>query len=328
MKRNTRLFIILFILLLAAVYFFFSRGPGSLNKPGRQFRVADTSLVQKIEIAGEDGSVTLQRQNGRWVVNDIYSVRNGLVQVLLSTLHRLQPDVPVSGKKHDEVLRQLKDHSTKVAVTLEGKREKTYYAWYDSLDGGSTYMLLEGYDQPYRMHLPGMDNNGINLLYLAGDHYWRDNSLFSLTPGQISAIEVRHFNRPDASFRIEKVEEGEWLLFGLSGNKSITDYSRENILNYLYHFSNVRFDEILAAGEGEGLTNLTGQPETEINVKMQNGSSMVVRCYPRYVYDGSGDMSMDLDRLYLQVNNTEEILLARYIQVDLILKDLSYFLPD
>ena len=328
MKRNTRLFLILFILLLAAVYFYFSRGSGAFKKPGRQFSVADTSQVQKVEITGEDGSVTLQRQDGRWVVNDIYSARNRLVQGLLTTLHRLQPDVPVSGKKHDEILRQLKDHSTKVTVTLQGKRTKTYYTWYDSLDGGASYMLLAGYDQPYRMHLPGMDINGINLLYLTEDHYWRDNILFSLTPAQISAIEVRHFNRPDASFRIEKGEEGEWLLFSLAGDKSITDFSRENILNYLYHFSNVRFDEILTASEGEGLSDIAGQPVTEIGVKMENGTGMVVRCYPRYVYEESGDKMMDHDRLYLQVNNTEELLLARYIQVDLILKDLSYFLPD
>jgi hypothetical protein len=328
MRKNALLFIILIILLLAAIYFFFSRGPGAFKNPGRQFSVADTSLVRKVEITAQNGSVTLQRHDGQWVVNDIYSARNRLVQGLLTTLHRLQPDVPVSRKMQDEVLLRLKDHSTRIAVTLEGKRAKTYYAWYDSLDGGATYMILEGYDQPYRMHLPGMEIKGINLLYLAGENYWRDNSLFSLKPGQISAIEVRYFNRPDASFRIEKGEGGEWLLFALSGDQSITDFSRENILNYLYYFSNVRFDKILTAEESKGLTDITGQPATEISVKMENGTGMFIRCFPRYIDEVDGDKVMDMDRLYLQVNNTEELLLARYIQVDLILKDLSYFLPE
>jgi hypothetical protein len=327
MKKNSWLLLVLFFLLLAAAYFFFTRGSGSFRNADKQFSVTDTSLIRKVEITCGDDSVTLQRQDGQWTVDNMYPAREQLIRGLLSALHRLQPDVPVSRKKHDEILRQLRGHAKKVTITMVGRPAKIYYAWHDSLNGGATYMVLEGSDQPFRMHVPGWTVTDIYSLYRTRGSFWRDNVLFSLQPAMISSVEVRHNDHPEASFRIEKQGEG-WILSRLSGNKPIDSCSRDNLMNYLYYFINVRFDEILAEGDVPSREQTAGQPAAVISVKLTDGTATMVRFYPRYFTGDDGERVMDMNRLYLRMNDSQEVILARYIQVDLILKDLSYFLPQ
>jgi len=324
MKRNTLLLIVLFSLLLAALYFFFSRGPGSLGRSVRQFSIADTSLVQKVEITGKDGSVLLERHDGRWMVNGRYYARDRKMKNLLGAMLRLQPDAPAARKDREVILLQLREHSKKVTITQEGKKDKIYYAWQDSLNGGITYMILDRSDQPYRMQVPGLTAKVIWSLFSSTENAWRDNILFSLKPGRISEIEVRYISKPDASFRIEKKDRGEWVLVSLQKNKTIENFSKDNLLGYLYQFSNVRFDEILVAGTVRD--NEMGEAIVMIIVKDTDGVTTVVGCYPRYIQDDKGNRVIDFNRLYLRVNDEKEILLARYIQVDLILRELNYFI--
>lgn len=326
MRKNTLLFIILIILLLAALYFFFSRGPGALNNSDRQFSVEDTSQIQKVEISFRNDSIFLERHDGRWMVNDRYYAQDRLVISLLAAMQQLQQDAPVSRKNTEEILRQLQHNSKKVTIALEGKRDKIFYAWHDSLNGGVTYMVLERSDQPFRMQVPGLSSAGIYYLFSAEENTWRDNVLFSIAPGRLSEVEVSYSGRPDASFRIEKNKEGEWTLAGIPGNKIIENYSRDKLLGYLYQFSNVRFDEILSAEAGSVPEEGIGKATAVISVKDTDGSATVVTCYPRYIREDSGEWVLDFNRLYLRISGTEEILLARYIRLDLILKDLSWFL--
>jgi hypothetical protein len=326
MKRNTLLFFILIILLFAALYFFFSRGPGALNDSGRQFSVADTSLIQKIEISFRNDSVFLERHEGRWMVNGRYYARDRLIINLMAAMQRLQQDAPVSRKNREEILRQLQDNSKNVTITIEGKRDKIFYAWYDSLNGGVICMVMERSDQPFRMQVPGLSAAGIYSLFSADESTWRDNVLFRIQPGRLSEVEVSYSDRPDASFRIEKNKEGEWTLAGIPGNKIIENFSKDKLLGYLYQFSNVRFDEIISAGSGSVPEEGIGEATAVISMKDTEGTATVVTCYPRYIREDSGKWVMDFNRLYLRVSGTEEILLARYIRLDLILKDLSWFL--
>jgi len=326
MKRNIPLYIVLVILLLAALYFFFSRGAGSIGKFRKQFSVADTSKVQMVEITAGDDSVFLHRHDGRWLVNGKYYARDRQVANLLYALLKLQPDAPVSRKNREDMPGKLQDHSRKVTITMEGKKDKIFYAWYDSLNRGHLYMVSEGSDHPFRMQVPGMDPPGVNALFSANGSAWRDNLLFSIPAGRIKKTEVNYSGRPDASFRIEKDEQGEWLLAGTAGNK-VMSYSRAKLTDFLYQLGATRFDEILPLKEvvlpPEGL----GEPMAVISVTDADDIVTVVHSYQRLIREDGGSWVVDFNRLYLRVNDDEEILLARYIKLDLVLKEITWFSP-
>ena len=62
---------------------------------------------------------------------------------------------------------------------------KTYYVGGAPPDERGTYMMLEGFEQPYVAHIPGWDGNLRFRYNLVGDE-WRSRILF---PGELEEIE-------------------------------------------------------------------------------------------------------------------------------------------
>ena len=319
MRRNLPLLILFLVLLIIAAYFYLSKRTGTYRDSDILFAIRDTALVDRIVISMEQDSLILEKTGGGWKVNGMHYAQRRLVESLLLAMYHQEADVPVTKKEFDRLYGNLTVGARNVQVFHGEKLLKAYSMCYDS-NTGASYMMLEGSSVPFRIHLPGFSIRDISSLYRLEEHYWRDKLLFSLRIDQIAGLSVDYPDRPSASFRITREPGGRWSLISLSDSREVAYCSEEALRRYLSYFSRLRYDEVIdpviLAGE-----NAPRAAEADILLTDTGGNETRLKIIPRYMQNGE----MDLDRLYLQLGGMEELMLARYVQVDLILKDISYF---
>jgi len=319
MRRSLPLLVLFLALLIIAAYFYLSDRAGTYRDSDIQFGLGDTAVIDRIVISKEQDRLILDRDPGYWRVNGMHYARSRLVNNLLLSMYRQQADVPVSRKDFDRIHEKLTTGARKVQVFNGEDLLKAYSMYYD-MAAGVSYMMLEGSSSPFRIHLPGFSIMDIGSLYSLDEKYWRDKLLFSLPADQIAGLRIDYPDRPCASFRIEKKPDGRWSVISLSDGKELDSHSSEALKRYLTYFSQLRYDDVLAPVDHAG-EFVQGEVEAEILLTDTGGNETWLRIIPRYTPDGK----MDLDRLYLQLNGKDELMLARYVQIDLILKEISYF---
>ncbi len=317
MRRSLPLLALFLALLIIAAYLYLSDRRGSYRDTDILFAVRDTSVVDRIIISGGQDSIILERVQGHWRVNGLQYARERLVENLLLAIYRLQADVPVPKKEFDRLYEEL-THGARKAEVFHGEDLLRAYSMYYDNSTGASYMMLEGSSAPFRVYLPGFSAEDISSIYRLEENYWRDKLLISLGADRIAGLRIDYRDRPGASFRLARQPDGEWSLFSISDKREVDEYSVEALNNYLSYFSHLRYDEAFDPGVLKGESP---GAEAEILITDTGGNETRLRIFPRYKQNGE----MDLDRLYLQLDGVDEIMLARYVQVDLILKDISYF---
>ena len=118
MKKN-KIYLILFIILIAlAAWFYFNEKNSTIKPELRDFAIEDTASVSKIFMVNKNNkSILLERLNkGTWQVNGKYIARKDAVDLILKTLKRIDIKSPVSKASFENVVRNLAATNTKVDI--------------------------------------------------------------------------------------------------------------------------------------------------------------------------------------------------------------------
>ncbi len=201
-----QLFYIAAILLITAIIWFLTSNKKSTISTDNTFDVSDTSSVTKVFIADRNGTtLTLVRTDGNWTVNDKYNVRKDAINTLLYTIKSIRVERPVPTKIFDKVIRNLATSGVKVEVyTNKETPFKTYTVGGSANNHLGSYMLQEGAEAPFVVHIPSV-NGFLGPRYgIQGSkldiYSWRDNTVFSLSSNEIRNISVKHLNDIEKSF--------------------------------------------------------------------------------------------------------------------------------
>ena len=80
------------VLCLISIYLFNNKNTSTIEDDNN-FSVSDTSTIQKIFIADRSGTtIHLDRNEKNWIVNEKYQVRKEAINLLLSTINKLEID--------------------------------------------------------------------------------------------------------------------------------------------------------------------------------------------------------------------------------------------
>jgi hypothetical protein len=79
---------------------------------------------------------------------------------------------------------------------------KTYYIGDVTQDNQGTYMLMEGADEPYIVHIPGF-RGFVSTRYSTVKADWRDFTVFKTPIGEIASVQVEFPLDPGQSFRMD-----------------------------------------------------------------------------------------------------------------------------
>ncbi|MDX2133397.1 MAG: DUF4340 domain-containing protein [Saprospiraceae bacterium] len=177
------------------------------------FAVQDVSTIHKVFLADKNGNrITLKRNGDQWICNDKYPVRPTAMQHLMETLQNIVVWYVPAKAAEPEMIRSLATHGIKVELfNKDGTRIKGYYVGGVTNDERGTFMMMDGAEQPYVVHLPYFVGQ-VRVRYMVGEEDWRDRAVFSEKPESIASISVEYPQMKSKSFKVEKMGEAEYAV--------------------------------------------------------------------------------------------------------------------
>ena len=314
-KKRENIIIISAIILLSLVLLFLVNSEKNQGKE-YDFAVTDTSSISKIFIADMTGnSVSLDRKDNAWEINNKYKVQNKTMKVILRTIKDVSVQRPVEESAYNRVIADLATNGVKIEIyqNNEENPKKTYTIGSNTADHLGTYMLLENTEQPYIMHISGF-NGVLGPRYGLQGHVvnssiWRNRNIFNLKPEQIYSINLVNERGFDSSFTI-KNSNGELSLFDNNGQYINTN--QEVILTYLRNYKNINCESYKNADTREKLLadnklyslNISHQYGTDtLKIYLMRDKEKVRKKEENYI----------VERMYATLNDGDLMLIQNYV---------------
>ncbi|GAB4326239.1 MAG: hypothetical protein Kow00127_19020 [Bacteroidales bacterium] len=346
-RTNKRILIILAVLaLIAAMLLLYRHRTTTLDKKYSTFQVQDTATVTRVFLADKKNrSLLLERMpDGRWMVNKTYLARKSGIDLLLETLKNLRTRYPVPEKAHNSVISQLAAQSTKVEVYQQvyridlfgkiklfphEKKTKTFYVGSATADNQGNFMLMEGADKAYVVHLLGF-RGFVSPRFSVFAKDWRDHQVFKTKIYQIDEVTVEIPREPQESFKV-KNNGDNFELYRLTDNSRVDGYDTLRMLNFLTAFNDLRYEALLDDIDSLKRDSIINSvPKDIISLVDKNGDTTRIKTFYKandnQQVDLEGNLYVyDVDRLYALVNDDRDFVLIQYYVFDKILRPLSYF---
>jgi len=349
MKKNKIILIITLVLLAIVVFLYVNNSKSTFSDKVKDFAVQDTASVTKIFLADKDNrTILLERDStGSWLLNHEYKARQSAINLLFETMKNLVPKYPVPEKAHNTIVSLLASQSTKVEVYQRvyrihlsdklkffphEKLTKTYYVGAASADNMGTFMLMEGSDVPFVVHLLGL-RGFVGPRYSTLEKDWRNHQVFKTKLFNIKSVTMELPADPENSFKVESNDDS-FKLSRLSSNELVARYDTLKMLNFLTSFADLRYEALLDDVAPERRDSIIHSvPKYIISVTDNAGKTTTIKTFIKpndnKVFDIEGVLyPYDRDRLYALVNNDRDFVLIQYYVFDKILKPLSWFVSE
>jgi hypothetical protein len=180
--------------------------------------------------------VLLQREsNNSWLVNGKYLVDEQKIKLLLSTLHDMQIQHPVPPTMHNTAISILASRGIKTEVYEGDELVKTIYVGSETPDQTGTFMMLEGDDDVYSIHIPGFIGYLTPRFFLT-EIKWRSKLVFNYAPHEISQLQIDYVKTPEESFTyLSDMYQSNPYLLNHKGEPFLADTQQVRLL--LHSFS-------------------------------------------------------------------------------------------
>lgn len=349
MRKNIFIIIIVILLFIVAGILLMTKTRSTLHGKSSDFAVKDTASVTKIFLADKNNNeVTLTRtQEGIWMVDDKYLAQPAKVIAFLKTLSDLAVRSPVPIAARDNVIKRMSVLAKKVEIYQvvprinlfnkirlfpHEKRTKVYYVGDVTQDNQGTFMLMEGAEEPYIVHITGF-RGFVASRYSTVKADWRDFTVFHTPINKIRSVRVEFPFDPQLAYEFDVLDNQHIILRSLGDNRVIEPYDTLRALNFLTGFADLRFESLLDHLIGKEFIDSVSAsvPKTIITLTDSEGRENKVKIFKKKgfapVYDQDGAMMepYDLDRAYAIVNNGEDFVLIQYFVFDRVTRTLDFF---
>ena len=320
------------------------------------FAVEDTSTITKVFIADMNGEHVLlsKHDDGVWYVQDSIRAMDSRITELLSTIANVRMQQTVAKTAQSNINKMMSVNAIKVEIyqkapkfTLFGikfftkeRLVKTYYMGPATMDNVANFAILEGFDEPCIVHIPGF-RGFLTPIYSFKETDWYNCDLFSTKITRIKSLEVKDYENPAESFYIEKKGARFFNLYNAE-HQQIIDYDTVKLLDMLSEYRDKNYetyitdmpqserDSILRFNKFKTivLTDINGV-KTRLDMYRKLTPDMM---YLDAIVGGSeqpGNEPYNRDKFYAVLNNkTENLVQCQYFHFDRQVQPLSYFLKQ
>jgi len=320
-KDKKKILVVLFIIIIPAFWIIFNNDVK--HELSDMFTIKNISEVSTVTIKNNTKSITIRKieNTNNWFVNDKYEANKKSIKKLIQALTEVQISNPVLKKNIDSV-KVFINNSAKKIIVLNKKNDtlKTIYISEYNTKKEGTYALSDNYDLPYIISIPGLEKD-LNQRYNLNPLYWINPEIFTYQPHEIKTIEIKFSNKEKVSYRIE-IEKDTPKIFSYNEQKYQNDININKVGSYLSYFMNVKFSDFntLIDEKRDSLKN--SKADYSIFIKDIYNITKEVDFYKIKVSETNEEF--DLNKLYAIINK-EDIVIVKYFDIDLILKDISYF---
>ena len=346
MKKNRLAIIITSVLIVVAtVLLWNNRYLTTLRGEAYDFTVRDTASVTRLFFADKSGNqVLLSRTEEGWKVNEKYDAQQTMVNNMLYTLDKMRIKMPVSLASHDNVITRMAGTNTKVEVYQivprinlfnkvklfpHEKLTKVFFIGDVTQDNSGTYVLKEGADKAYIVHLHGF-RGFISSRFSANQEDWRDHKIISENISDIASLKLEFNNDPKNSFILNETGRYKYEMKRLN-NGSNVNIDTVRVLNLLTSFGDVRFEAFLSDITQERRDSIINSPYQErLTLTTKDGRQNVIRTYTMRINASAfgfeeNDWDDDPDHKYAYVENNDELVMIQDFAFGKILKPAEYY---
>lgn len=355
-KKNTVLIVIIAVLvIIAGTLIANNRYLSSLRSEAADFTVYDTASITKLFFADKSGHQTLlQRTDDGWMVNNEYKAAQRQVNDMLYTLNRLRIRMPVSVTRSENILKRMSGTNTKVEVYqmlpsinlfnkvklfYHEKRSKVFYIGDVTQDNQGTYVLKEGADRLYVVHLNGF-RGFISARFSANPIDWRDHLILSEQMNNIESVQLEFNEDPDNSFIIKENGRYQFEMNRLNGQPVAFDTLR--VLNFMSSFKDLRFEAFLYDVDSAKRDSIIHSPFQErLTLTTKEGTKYQISTFRMRSYADNfefneedennpdfHDVLTDPDHKYAYITESDEFVLIQDFVFGKLLKKADFYRND
>jgi hypothetical protein len=319
------------------------------------FAVKDTNNITKIFIADMNGEYSLLvRHDDGWYVQDSVKAMSAKVNDLLSTIHNVELQQTVAKTAQSNINKMMSVNAIKVEIYQNApkfrifgipfftkeRKVKTYYMGPSTMDNIANFAILEGFDEPCIVHIPGF-RGFLTPFYAFKPVDWYSCDLFSTKITRIQSLMVEDFENPENSYYVEKSGPRFFNLYNVH-NELIADYDTARLLDMLSEYRDKNYEMFISGiSKDEKDSILKNNHFKTITLTDVNGEKTTLDMYRKLEIDpyyldaivGGGvraeDEPYNRDRFYAILNgNTNNLLQCQYYHFDRQNQPLSYFLKQ
>ncbi|MBI9068132.1 MAG: DUF4340 domain-containing protein [Salinivirgaceae bacterium] len=329
MNKKKIQIVVLFVLVLTAIYFISTNSKTSIKKEFRDFAVEDTSTVDKIFLVDKASEqILLEKMDGYWTVNKDYTARQDLVDLVLKTLLRMKVKEPVANAASKNIIKNIAVKSTKVEVYQQGELTKTFYVGGPTQDSYGTYMIMENSSRPFVVEIPGF-RGYLSTRFSTFEFDWKAQTVFNYKLQNIAQVSFENYKKPKESFCITHANN-HFELFHYPEMEKIAFFDTLQVKKYMLEFQKKNFSKYTEDVPEQYQDSIRQtNPMYVINVALANGTEQTLKAFHK---PGWGRINLegealkdDPDNFFLLLDNNDFVY-AQYFVFDPIFKELKDFI--
>ena len=282
--NKTVLYAVIFIVLAVAIGLFVNgRSGDTFGNSANDFSIENPDQIHRIFIGDRDNNkVELIRQsNGTWELNGKYKARQSAIDLLLETIEKIDvlyilPDAAKKG-----VYTELEERGRLVRLYDKNDNKiKGYQIGGIAIDNQGTHALMEGFEQPYVVHIPIWEGHLLPR-YMVSEQDWRDRTVFEIPYNKIESVSVEYPNQRIHSFVLNaKGGKSTVAPFYETTTKINTPINEAAAQQYVTEFKKLVAETIKSRIPDQLKDNKDILPFCVITVKTTDGTEQKVDFYP------------------------------------------------
>lgn len=336
---KTLIYIVLLGILGFGVYYFLFREGDVFGTDEAGFTIKDTASVSRVFLADKkSNTILLERKSNGWMLNGKYPAMQTPVNNLLHAFLMQEPSYPVPESMHNSVVKLLAADGIKVEVyDANNKSIRTFYVGGQANDGLGTYMLIDGANRPYVVHIPGF-NGYLTPRYSTDVADWRDRTVANVPRTEVKEVKVTYNAEPLNSFTLQQQDTGHInvvldsvLMTGKELNKRrasvytkfFEDLHHEGYLNGSY-----KLDSVIASAPKMCAIDITTTKGQQQHIDIY-WMSLNKRSKNMLTPNPNTPLAYDADRFYAVINNAKDTVIIQRSSFDKILRrGYEFYQPD
>lgn len=204
-KRNKLLFAVLVVLIASTTVIYFLGNETTEEVKNKDlFQLADSKVINRVELASATGKVTLTFNGTRWMVNDTEAADRDMIDVLFATVLQAEVKRPIAENRNDSVAVEVKATGVNVKFFEGDAIRKTFIAGGNAKKTEAYFIDETG--NAYLMNIPGYRVYVSGVFELTEKQWW-DKYVFAFNWSNFRNLAVTYPNKVDNNFTISLQEE-------------------------------------------------------------------------------------------------------------------------
>ena len=308
--------IFLLLVLGGAAYYFTQTDHKNQNNLDEDWvmKVEDKEDIYRIFIADrKGGKADLVRDGKKWIYNGKYTANPHVMYGVMDAVTRIEMKNRPTAAAVPHMIKTLSTLSTKVEIYgKNNKLLKAYYVGGVTQDERGTFVIMEGSNNPYVMHLP-MADVSLKQRYFTDEIKWRDKTVVEFQAKDVASLSLEYPKQKNKSYTIKR-QNGKWDVepFFQTTKKIDKAVNQDLVDSYLNGYKKIIAEAIEKKTDKTVQTATSSKEFCILKVLFKDDTQKEIHFFPILKFAEGSETAMPVDR-YIAVDEKQNIFLTQQL---------------